>query len=126
MSEVILCNISDANKILQEKRKEWVYNILELLEIPSEITNCPNVFRFRGGLGQYGLYIETKSGGEEIDVYKREWRGDQETGDWLPLASKYLIAQWKRPKYIRRVEGEDIYYELHLNEWSMVRARKSS
>ena len=122
MSEVILCNISDANQILKDKRKEWVYNLLELLEIPPEIINCTNVFQLRGELGQYGLHVETKSGGEEIDVYKREWHGD-ENGGWLPLDPKYLIAQWKRPKYVRRVEDEDVYYELHLDEWSMIRPK---
>jgi hypothetical protein len=123
MSEVILCNISDANQILQEKRKEWVYNILELLEVPQEIISCRNISQFRGGLSQLGLHVETKSGGEEVDIYKLEWYGDESREGWLPINSKYLIAQWKRPKYIRRVEGEDVYYELQINEWSMVRKK---
>jgi hypothetical protein len=124
MSEVILCNISDANQILQEKCKEWVYNILELLKIPHEIIYCQNISMFRGGLSECGLHIETRLCGEEVDIYKLEWYDDGKKEGWLPIDKKYLIAQWKRPKYIRRVDGDDVYYELHLNEWSMVRKKE--
>jgi hypothetical protein len=124
MSDILLCDISDANQILQNKRKEWVYNILEVLEIPEEIINCADTGQLRGGLNQFGIHIETLSGGEEINIYRQEWYGDQDAGGWLPPKPKHLIAQWKRPKYIRKVEGKNVYYELHLNEWSMVRERK--
>jgi len=123
MSGIILCNISDSNQILLEKRIEWVYNVLDLLEIPQEISRSQNIFDFRGQLNQYGIYIETKHGGEEIDIYKCPWYGSQEEGGWLPLSKKYLIAQWKLPKYIRKIENKDVYYELHLNEWSMLRKK---
>jgi hypothetical protein len=126
MSDVLLCDISDANQILQDQRKAWVLNILELLEIPEEIINCHNIDQLRGGLNHFGIHIETLSGGEEINIYRREWYGDQNSGGWLPPEPKHLIAQWKRPKYIRKVEGEDVYYELHLNEWSMLRTKNKT
>lgn len=124
MSEIILCNISDVNSILKEKRKEWVYNVLEALGFPKEILYIDNVFDFRNILDEQGIFIENKSNDEEIDIYKRKWYKDKEIEGWLPITNKHLIAQWKKPKYIRKIEGKDVYYEIHTNEWSMVKFKK--
>jgi hypothetical protein len=123
MGEIILCNISDVNSILKQKREEWVYNILGQLGFEDEI-QCDNVFAFRDIMNDFGLHIELKSGGEEVDIYKREWHGNQESGGWLPIQKKHLIAQWKSPKFVRTIDGKDVYYEIHTNEWSMIKPRK--
>jgi hypothetical protein len=41
----------------------------------------------------------------------------------LPPQDKHLVAQWKRPNYVRKVEDGKAYYELHLNEWCIASRR---
>lgn len=122
MSDIILCNVSDRFEILKEKRTEWVYKVLDGLNLPEDIEKYNNYTEFRNILNIHGIFIENKSGGEEIDIYKLKW-SDDDGGGWLPLNDKYLIAQWKKPKYIKRIEGKDVYYELHINEWSMIKLK---
>lgn len=119
MGKTILCNLSDANQILKNARREWTYDVLQKLGVPEEINETTDIFEFRGALSGLGIYIETKSGGEEIDIYKCRWTGDEERGGWLPISKKYLVAQWKQPKFIRKIENNRTYYELQLDEWSM-------
>jgi hypothetical protein len=118
MGEVVLCNTSDANEVLRDLRKAWVYDLLSALGIEADDTT--DQIEARGVLSGLGIRIDLRSNGEEIDVYKCEWRGSEDSGGWLPPQKKHLIAQWKRPKYVRRVDGKDLYYELHLDKWSMV------
>jgi hypothetical protein len=123
MGQVVLCNISDANQVIKDLRINWVYDALESLGIPPEIRELQDVFELRSVLGGLGIYVEYRSAGEEIDVYKREWHGTEETGSWMPPKEKHLVAQWKRPQYVRKVEGNDVYYELHLDEWCIANRR---
>jgi len=124
MSEVILCNLSDSVSILEQKRKEWVCDISQALGYGETDLDFNDVSSFRSELNRIGVHIELKSSGEEIDVYKCEWREDKNESGWLPISKKHLIAQWKKPKYIRKRDEKGMYYELHINEWSMLKSRK--
>lgn len=121
MSDILLCDLSDAPKILADRRKEWVCSILSALGLEENKIQIEDLFELRNYLNQFGIHVALKSAGEEVDIYKREWLGDEKTGGWLPLNDKYLVAQWKRPKYVRRIDGNSLYYELHLNEWSLIK-----
>lgn len=118
MSEVVLCNTSDANSVLNDLRRSWVYDVMSGLGIEADETT--DIIEARGALAGIGVHIDLKSGGEEIDVFKCEWHGTEESGGWLPPNKKHLIAQWKQPKYIKRIDGKEVYYELHLDKWSMI------
>lgn len=126
---VILCNLSDANKTIEEARDEWIINTLLALGVTEDIIEKG----FDGGknrddyiyeMSDLGIDVELSSNGE-VDVYKKVWiDGDiEENSGWLPTKKEHLVAQWKKPERVRRINGKDIYYELHLKEWSIANVR---
>lgn len=120
MGEIILCDLSDANTIIKNIQKEWTYGVLVGLGVSKEIEQIDDIFKFRSVLSNLGIYVESKSCGEEIDIYKCAW-SDVRGGGWLPPSKKYLIAQWKRPVLKKRIDRRGAYYEIHFNKWSMVK-----
>lgn len=125
MSNVILCNISDANNIIKEERENWIYNVLVMLNVTEEILDSvPNVDKYRYHMYELGIEVELQSNGN-IDIYKKQPYMDQagEITDWLPPTKDHLVAQWKEPTRVKKVEGKNVYYEIHLNEWSILNMR---
>ena len=125
MSDVILCNISDANGLIIEARNEWIRNILLDLGVSDEIIFLENIREFRYQVSDsLGIDVELKSSGE-INIYKKRWHNDSNENlqGWLPAKKENIIAQWKEPTRIRKVDGQDVFYEIHLNEWSFANAR---
>jgi hypothetical protein len=124
MSDVILCNLSDANKVVAEARIDWIYDVLEALEVSPEVLDFADIRDFRYDMDMLGIEVELISNGD-INVYKKQWHeGDsEETSGWLPVTDDHLVAQWKTPTYVRRIDGKDMYYEVHLNEWSILNMR---
>ncbi len=123
MSDVILCNLSDANEVIEEARNNWINDVLVSLGVSEEIIQTANIRKFRHEVADgLGIEVELKTNGE-VDVYKKRWNNSEleELQGWLPIKKEHLIAQWKEPKRIRKVEGQDVYYEIHLDEWSAVR-----
>jgi hypothetical protein len=124
MSSIILCNLSDAHQIIDDERMFWISDVLDALGIPEEVFNAKTIDEYRDSIGALGVEIELTSIGN-VNVYKQEWHdGGPDNSGWLPTTSKHLVAQWKEPTYIRKVEGKDVYYEVHLNEWSILNVRK--
>jgi hypothetical protein len=120
MSDVILCNLSDANKTIEEFRKNWILEILLNLGIPQDLFGQRYITDFRFELSEtYGVEVELKANGE-INVYKKQWNNDpnEQMQGWLQVKEKNLVAQWKIPTKIRRIENNHVFYEIHLNEWS--------
>lgn len=126
--EVILCNLSDANEIIKESRDEWIISVLLELGVPEEIVEMG----FEAGkwddylyaMNDLGVVVELYSDGE-VDVFKQVWvdgESESDTG-WLPISDKNLVAQWKTPERIKRLEGKDVFYEIHLDEWSIKNVR---
>jgi len=128
MSNIVLCNLSDANKVVQEERFFWLVDVLISIGIPEEVIS-KDIRKFRGDMEQMGIEIIQNSSGN-IDIYRKRWhKGDTEEGSgWLPAKEENLVAQWKEPKRIMRVEYPDgkkiktkgVYYEIQLNEWSAI------
>lgn len=126
MGDVILCNISDANKVIEEARFEWVHNVLLNLGVPEDIFEIKEIRDFRYEISNnFGIEVELKAN-KEVDIYKKQWNNnpDEELQGWLPVKKEHLVAQWKEPKRVRKVEGKDVYYEIHINEWSFTNVRR--
>ncbi|KKL28686.1 hypothetical protein LCGC14_2372650 [marine sediment metagenome] len=127
MTEIILCNLSDANKIINEERLYWVNEVLDALSVPEETYDVSTIDEYRANMDELGIEVELRTSGD-VDVYKKEWHEGEteESSGWLPPTKEHLVAQWREPTRIRKVEGKDVYYELHLNEWSILNMRKTN
>lgn len=123
MSDVLLCNTGDANKIVIEARSEWIDSVLSDLGISIGEIDKQNISALRGELMQHGILVDYNIATEEVNIYKCSWHSDQFQEGWLPPETKNIIAQWKRPSYIKKIEGRDIYYEIHLNKWSFKKTK---
>ncbi len=124
MSTVVLCNLSDVNKVTEELRLEWINDVLDTLDVPDEVFEAKDINSYRAEMEELGIEILLYSSGE-VDVYKKTWvEGNTEfnTG-YLPPKKINLVAQWKLPERVRRIDGNEVYYELHLNEWSITNMR---
>lgn len=127
-TEIILCNLSDANDTIKEAREEWIIEVLVSIGVPEDTIelgfddNSRDDYIYR--MNELGISIELYSNGE-VDVYKKVWVNGltEESSGWLPPTEKHLIAQWKTPEKVRRIKENEVYYELHLREWSMSNMR---
>jgi len=121
--------MSDAAEIIEEARNEWIIETLMALNIPEEIIELG----YDDGSGrddyiyemnELGITVELYSNGE-VNVYKKVWitGATEEQCGWLPPKKQHIVAQWKTPEKIRRVEGNEVYYEIRLREWSVANVR---
>jgi len=126
MGAIILCNISDAIEVISEAREAWIVEILTSLGVDEELLEISkkDIQKFRYYMEELGIEIDFKTSGE-IDIYKKKWHEDKdpERCGWLPTKKEHLIAQWKEPEKIRKIEGKEVFYEIHLSNWSMVSSR---
>jgi len=128
VAEIILCNLSDAKEVIEEARDEWIINTLLALDIPEEVIEAGYDALKRDDyiyeMNERGITIELYSNGE-VNVYKQVWVNGQtdEQSGWLPPNKKHLVAQWKLPEKVKRVEGNDVYYEIRLKQWSVANVR---
>lgn len=121
MSEIILCNISDATVTIEEFRQEWIIEVLLNLGVPQNLIE-KDISELRFELSEtYGIEVELISN-KNINVYKKQWNNDprEEMQNWLPSKKENLVAQWKEPIRIKKVEGNEVFYEIHLEKWSFV------
>lgn len=129
VAETILCNLSDANEIIEEARNEWIIEVLLGLGVPEETIELgfDDIGRddYIYEMNDLGISVELYSTGE-VDVHKKVWitGKNEESSGWLPPTKQHLVAQWKIPERVRRVNGNEVYYELHLREWSVTNMRK--
>lgn len=125
----ILCNLSDANETIKEVRDEWIIEVLLALGISEETIELGFEDQERDDylyeMNELGISVELNSNGE-INVYKKVWfeGNTEETSGWLPPTEQHLVAQWKIPERVRKVEGNEVYYELRLREWSIAKMRE--
>ena len=121
MTSSILCNLSDANALIIQARDEWLDEVFINLGVPDEVkAHVENVQAYRMEMYALGIEADLKANGE-INVYKKRWHTGEteEQSGWLDASDQDLVAQWKTPERIRRVEGKSVYYEIKLNEWSI-------
>lgn len=124
MSNIILCNLADAKKVIDEERLYWASEVLEALGVPDETFEVSDIRDFRYDMETIGIEVELHSNGN-VDVYKKQWHDGptEEQSGWLPVTKEHLVAQWKTPVRVRKIEGKDVFYEIHLNEWSILNMR---
>lgn len=127
MSNVILCNLSDARKSIEEERLYWVSDVLDALGVPDEVFGATDIRDFRYDMEGFGIEVELCADGC-VNVYKKQWHEGktEEDSDWLPPTEDHLVAQWKEPTYVKKIEGNEVYYELHINEWSILNMRRNT
>lgn len=129
VAKTILCNISDANDTIEEVRDEWVIEVLLALDVPEDIVELGfddtgwNDYVYE--MNDLGLTVELYSNGE-VDIYKKVWfqGASEEDSGWAPPKKQHLVAQWKIPEKVRRIDKGEVYYELRLREWSVANVRK--
>jgi len=128
MDNVVLCNLSDAPQVIKEEKHLWIRNVLMGLGLSEEMldNSSKDVDKYRHLMGEEGIEIETNSNGD-VNIYKMQWHEGttESTSDWLPPVKEHLVGQWKEPTYIKKIDGKDVYYELHLNEWSILNMRRT-
>lgn len=126
MTDVILCNISDANDVINESRLHWTYEILSNIGVPDNILfETHDIRDFRYKMEEFGIEVIINNN-EEIDIFKKKWHAGQsdELSGWLEPTEEHLVGQWKKPERVRVVDGKSVYYEIRLNNWSMFNMRK--
>lgn len=129
VAETILCNLSDANETIREAREEWIIEVLLALNVPEDVVELgfDDVGRddYIYAMNELGISVDLHVNGE-IDVYKKVWHEGptEESSGWLPPTEKHLVAQWKKPERVKVVKKNEVYYELHLREWSIANVRK--
>lgn len=126
MSDIILCNLSDANSVIAEARLYWTYEVLSAMNVPDEILfEIKDINDYRYDMEGLGIEVILKNN-EEVDIFKKEWYEGttEEASGWLDATKDNLVAQWKKPDRVRKVEGKDVYYEIHVNAWSMFSMRR--
>ena len=130
VAETILCNRSDANTVILEARDEWIIEVLMELAVPEEVIesgfedkSADSREEYIIGMNDLGISVDLFSNGE-VNVYKRVWFTDEYGNEgWLPISDKQIVAQWKKPERILKADGRDIYYEIHLDQWSIKNMR---
>lgn len=127
MSKVILCDRSDTNEIVEDERLQWIIEILiELGVDESIIENYDNIENYRYEMENMGIEIDYNISSNAVNVYKKQWHdgASEEESGWFEPNEDHLIAQWNEPNYVKRIKGSEVYYELHLNEWSIFNMRE--
>ncbi len=117
----ILCNLSDANDIINEEREFWITDVLDALKIPDEVFEASSIDDFRFLMEERGIEVQLSTTGE-VNVYRKEWYDgtSEENSGWLPSTDEHLVAQWKTPTRTKKLdENKEVYYEITLNEWSI-------
>lgn len=125
MANIILCNISDHVQVVEEARLDWTLGVLEALGVPDKVFDASYIRDFRYDMEEFGIEVELCTNGN-VNIYKKVWHegNTEQMSGWLPVKEEHLVAQWKEPKFIRKIEGKEVYYEVHLNEWSILNIRK--
>ena len=67
-------------------------------------------------MDEFGIEIVLMPEGN-VDVYKLEWYDGAHGEGWLPATKDHLVGQWTSPERVKRIEGRDVYYEIHIKEW---------
>jgi hypothetical protein len=104
MSNIILSNKGEEQKIILEEKEEWVYQVLIALGVAEEILVELNNDDIVSYLNSMDIEIFNNCGDESIDIFRKG----------------KTVAQWKHPRLVLVKEGPGkYYYEIHLNEWSL-------
>jgi hypothetical protein len=104
MSNVILADIEDHQKIIKEEKEEWIYQVLVALGVPESLIVDSSNEEIIGYLTAVEIEVFDHLGKDSVEISR---------------AGK-VVAEWKPPKLMRKI-GDDgkHYYEIHFNEWAL-------
>ncbi len=103
MSDIVLADKGDEQKIIAEEKEEWIYQVLMALGVPEEILIELNNNDIVGYLTSVEIEIFSNYD-DTIDI----------------LREGKIVAQWKQPKLVLIKEGfNKYYYKIHINEWAL-------
>lgn len=104
MGSIILSNRGDEQKIIQEEKSEWVFQVLLGLGVAEEILIELSNEDIVNYLESIRIEVISNISSDGVDIYREE----------------KIVAQWKKPKLILIKEKRNkYYYEIHLNEWAL-------
>lgn len=118
MSEIILCDLSDANEVIDDARSDWINDVFDVLNIPDDVFDATDIRDYRMNMEDLGIEVILYSNGE-VNVFRKVWHDDGFNAGWLPATDKHIIAQWKTPERVLKNDGKDVYYEIHVDAWSV-------
>ena len=103
MSNTILADKGDEQKIIAEEKEEWLYQVLMGLGVAEELIVDLNNEDLISYLTTLEIEIFDKYD-DTIDIFRKD----------------KIVAQWKKPKLTLVREGKNkYYYEIKLNEWAL-------
>jgi len=102
MSNIVLADRGEEQKIIKEEKEEWIYQVLMALGVAEDILlelNNEDLISYLTSLNIeiFDNYDDT------IDIYR----------------NGKIVAQWKEPKLILKKENKHYHYEIHLDEWAL-------
>jgi len=104
MSNVILADLEDHQKIISEEKEEWIYQVLVALGVPEKLIVDSSNEEIVEYITAVGIEIFDHLGTNSVEII-REGK---------------TVAEWKEPKLIRKVDNKGKhYYEIHFNEWAL-------
>src|SRR5574337_941007 len=108
MGDIVLCDLSDANEVIKEMRLDWTNSILLNLGVPEEVLVLNDIKQLRHEVSNnYGIEVDLLADGT-VNIYKKQWNNSniEELQGWLPNKKEHLVAQWKEPKRIKKMENK--------------------
>jgi len=103
MSNIILANRGDEQKIIAEEKEEWIYQVLVALGVPEDFLVDSNNEQVVDYLNTLLIEVFDNLGEESVEIWK----------------NGKVVAKWSIPKLILKKEKDEYYYEIHTNEWAL-------
>jgi hypothetical protein len=97
----ILADKGDEQKVIEEEKAEWVFEVLLALDINEQAFEL-NMEDLRDHLKELGIEVWNKYDGS-VDIYRDE----------------KIIAQWKVPNLVLVKDPKRWYYEIYVNNWAL-------
>jgi hypothetical protein len=100
---VILANKEDYQKVINEEKEEWIYQVLIGLGVNEELLINSTNEEIISHLTSLGIEILDFLDIENIKI----------------MRENKIVAEWKYPKLILKKENSKLYYEIYINEWAL-------
>lgn len=101
---IILANRFEEQKVIEEERDLWVFNVLVAIGADEDILSESDLEDLKEYLRMLDIEVEKHLGNCNVDIFK----------------DSKLIAQWKQPDLIlKKDEDGTYYYEIRTNDWAL-------
>ena len=100
---IILADKEDYQKVINEEKEEWIYQVLVGLGVNEEL--------LVESVNEDIISHLTSLSIEIIDFL--------DTENIKIMRENKIVAEWKYPKLILKKEENRLYYEIYINEWAL-------